>query len=450
MSKIVFLDTNVYLHYQPFDQIDWLELLKTDALTIVVPPVTIRELNKRKDLPSRPRVGKRAGQVLKRLLQLHESGPEPPLREGVVLRFEDREPNVDFAAHQLVQEAQDDVLIASIIMCQDEHPDADIVLVTSDLGLTLLIKAGRQGIATAQLPDSLKLPEEADERDKQIKQLQQELLESKKRTPELALTFRDGAEHAEFVLQPPAELTEGEVDDALEKVKLSYPKLEEAAEPPRELGPLIQAIQAASATKLDMNVVPPEAIQKYNAQLEEYYQRFAQYLESEAAYRNSRRRTIVAGTALTNSGTAPADDIDVWMGFPDGLRVATQDQLRGAPEPPEPPPKPRSPWEQLLRHTPSPMDFMPPSLEHYLSDLPSALGVSDTNVSTPTIRRTNSYEVEFHIDRVKHNTGESCPTLYLVLDSFEHADPFHSDYRIRAGNVPHEINGQLHFVIRKD
>ena len=203
MSKIAFLDANVYLHYQPFDQVDWLGLLKADSVVIVVPPMTIRELNRRKDLPSRPRVRKRAGQVLRTLFALIESGPEPQLREGVSLRFEAREPSIDFAAHQLVTDVQDDVLIASIIMCRDENPDAEIVLVTGDLGLTLLVKAGRQGIEIAKLPESLKLPEEPDPLEEQNRALKQDLRALKLKTPQLSLTFHDGSQRAVFVLPPP-------------------------------------------------------------------------------------------------------------------------------------------------------------------------------------------------------------------------------------------------------
>ena len=67
MSKIVFLDTNVYLHCQPFYQVNWLDIVGAKAVTIVLPPIIIRELNKHKDTSSRPRVRRRAGATLKKL-----------------------------------------------------------------------------------------------------------------------------------------------------------------------------------------------------------------------------------------------------------------------------------------------------------------------------------------------------------------------------------------------
>lgn len=48
--KYLFLDTNVYLHYMDFEQIDWKSLVcNGDDFTIVVPLIVIREIDKQKD-----------------------------------------------------------------------------------------------------------------------------------------------------------------------------------------------------------------------------------------------------------------------------------------------------------------------------------------------------------------------------------------------------------------
>ena len=33
MAKSMFLDTMVYLHYQPFEQIPWMEIVSSDTVT---------------------------------------------------------------------------------------------------------------------------------------------------------------------------------------------------------------------------------------------------------------------------------------------------------------------------------------------------------------------------------------------------------------------------------
>jgi len=45
MSTVsVILDTNIFLHYQPIEQINWVKVLKSDTVTLIVPPIVVREL----------------------------------------------------------------------------------------------------------------------------------------------------------------------------------------------------------------------------------------------------------------------------------------------------------------------------------------------------------------------------------------------------------------------
>jgi predicted ribonuclease YlaK len=143
MSKTVFLDTNIYLHYQPFDQINWLNTLKASEVTIIIPPITICELNKHKELHPRLWVKKRAALVIKKLSSLFESESRTQIRDGVEMFLEDRDPAVDFDKWGLKHDIQDDNLMASIIASKDENPESKVVLVTSDAGLALMGKARR-------------------------------------------------------------------------------------------------------------------------------------------------------------------------------------------------------------------------------------------------------------------------------------------------------------------
>ncbi len=71
------------------------------------------------------------------------------------------------------------------------------------------------------------------------------------------------------------------------------------------------------------------------------------------------------------------------------------------------------------------------------------------NVSGPTIRRSSSYDVEFHVRRLKHGFSEALDPLFLTFDSYEEARSFAIDFRINAGNMPKESAGQLHVVVDK-
>lgn len=449
MTRIAFLDSNVYLHYQPVDQIDWLGLLKADAVTIIVPPVTIRELNTLKDLRARSRARRRAGEVLKRLWGLFESESEACIREHVTVRLEDRDPNIDFAEYDLVREVRDDCLIAAIIMCQAETPDAEITLITSDAGVGLLGKARRLGISVLRLSDDLRLAVEPDPAEERVKALQQELNDLKRKMPQLSLTFPDGSQCARFELPPPKLLTQEELESNLADIKQSYPKLGGQPKPSADVTELVRSMAETSAIRLTMGTVSPEDIDNYNALLEQYYTRYAEYLQRDLEYRNLQGRTIALRILLVNDGTAPANDIDVSMRFPDGLYLSTESDYPAPPSPPESPSKPKTPLEQFLQRDWAAQRILQPLSRYALDSVVRPRDVSPPNVSQPRITRTDSFEVEVDVVRIKHKTPLACLSALVAFDSFDTAQSFHTDYSLLADNVPQQITGQLHIIIQK-
>jgi len=443
MSKMVFLDTNVYLHYQLFDQVDWLDIVDAESAMIVVPPVTIRELNKLKDFYSRPRIKKRAGKVLKKLSALFNSTSEAHLRDRVDIRLEGRDPAIDFAAYQLRLEIQDDHLIASIIMYRKEMMEAEIVLVTSDNGLALLAKAREQDILTVEMPNRMKIAEQPDPAQEKIKQLEQEIRELKSRVPRLSLIFGDGSQHVAFMLPAPLESEPDELERKLNEIKQRYPKKEES-ERPSESG---RTVRSRSVLELmaagGMFVVSPKEIERYNTALDEFYQAYSKYLAARIEYENFERRSVKLEILLTNDGTAPAEDTEVFLHFPGGFVLMDERSYPRAPEIPDPPVKPRTPMQILEEQVDRPLVNVP-----WLSHDQGTIALSP-NVSAPDIKRTNSYDVHFHIEKLKHGLQEAFVPLYVVFDSFEGASSFQIDYQVLAANVPHEITGQLHVVVHK-
>jgi len=441
MPKLLFLDTMVFLHYQDFDQINWPEVAQADAVTIVIPPVTIRELNKHKESHPRPRVRRRAGTTLRKLSALLGSGLEAPLQDWVVVQLEDRDPLIDFTAHHLSPQIQDDQLIASIIMRRNESPRLPIVLVTSDVGLTLLAKANRLGIDTTRLSDDLKLPEEIDADQERIRELERQIRELKLVTPQLSLTFEDGSQHATFTLPRPIGLTPEEAERKLDDLKRRYSKMQEQ---PKGAGQsdnatnLTVADLATGAHMAFLNAVMPEEIERYNTDLDKFYQAYASHLQNSVKFQNLRGRTIVLAIWLANDGTAPAEDIDVFMQFPDGFVLRSHDDF---PEPPEPA-KPPAPARTAIQKMMEPITGL--SSFPYLGPFTPEPVFPPPNVSSPRITRASSYDVDLHVQRLKHKLREPFDALYATFESLEAAHSFHIDYQILAANLPDEASGTLH------
>ncbi|MBI3159210.1 MAG: hypothetical protein HYZ26_06395 [Chloroflexi bacterium] len=447
MHKIIFLDTNIFLHYQPFDQINWLEIVEAESATIVVPPITIRELSKHKDSHPRTRIKKRAGETIKRLLGLLELGASAKLAEGISVTFEDRDPIIDFATHQLNINIQDDQLIASVLMNRLEAPDEHVVLVTSDLGLTLVIKASRQDINTQKMPESFRLADEPDPNETKVKQLEQEIRELNSRTPKLSLVYEDGKQHAPINLPQPVLLEKSEIEEKINGIIGKLPKrkkggLQDEADSSQNALERLSVLAAMTP----MTIIPQEEIERYNSEIEKFIPAYTKFILRELEFENLKRRTIRLDIALSNDGTSPAEDIDIYLHFPDGFQLVEEEELPDPPKPPKPPVEPMTGMQRVANSL-NYSQLIPPSI---FINPPDTLLRSPQNVSSPNIRRVNSYEVHVHVQKIKHNLQVPLDPLFVIFERFESASSFNIDYRILAANIPHEVTGKLHIIIQKD
>ncbi len=436
-ERFAFLDTSILLHYRPFDEVDWLSVLDAGSVNLVVAPITIAELNEKKDEPTSKR-RQRAASSLKKLEVLWSKGNPAQVRQGVKLLLQEVEPSIDYAAHQLDYRSQDDRLLASIIHFTSLNSGAAIVLITADFGLR--VKARGHGIETMCLPEELKLPDEPDPNEKRIQQLERELLELKRVMPDLQLLFSGESSRLEVSLEPPVTSTRDEIEREQKMIRLKHKKWGEEPEPKEETP---QLRLARALTQLpDFFRPSKEAINRYNADLEKFYTEYDAWLTDKASVLNWEQRMVRLDLVLINKGTSPAEDIDLFFDFPDGFHLYTANDLPRRPAEPKPPEKPAGGIAGALSSS-FPSSF---GLGLHNLTLPS---VGPRNVSSPRIRRTNSYEVNIHVKELKHNLLEGLPPLYVVFDSYENTPSFGIEYRILAANMPKPVSGQLHVIVRK-
>ena len=67
MAKKIFIDTMIFLHYKAIDGIDLCCLLNVDELVIVIPRITLRELDKHKNIHASKKVRDRAKRIVSKL-----------------------------------------------------------------------------------------------------------------------------------------------------------------------------------------------------------------------------------------------------------------------------------------------------------------------------------------------------------------------------------------------
>jgi hypothetical protein len=71
------------------------------------------------------------------------------------------------------------------------------------------------------------------------------------------------------------------------------------------------------------------------------------------------------------------------------------------------------------------------------------------NVSSPLIRRTNSYDVRSQIKKAKHGYTLRVARFVAVFGSDDALSSFKIDYSISAANLPKAVNDHLSVIIEK-
>ena len=190
--KYLVLDTNVYLHYKDFEQVDWKTLLGDDV-TICVPLVVLSEIDKHKD-QSRGKIQKRAKKLSSRFSELFLQGEAAQ----IAVEEMDNPPSTAFDDTRFHKDINDDWIILSALHAS--HDSSSTVIVSGDNGI--LLKAKHFGLGFYKMPDDLLLSEELSEEEKEIKKLKEQLAKHEARLPKPKVQFKNQTDR--LVLDKPA------------------------------------------------------------------------------------------------------------------------------------------------------------------------------------------------------------------------------------------------------
>lgn len=443
-TVFVVLDTNTFLHYAGLEQVGWDELFPDQNVVLFICPPVIRELNRHKDAPRTSKLRDRATAALRRIDAWADSSPPMILRGAVEVRFRIHDSSIDFAAHSLIRDIADDHLIATLIELQAEASPIPVVLLSRDTGLKLKAKA--HGFAVASLPDSALLPDEVLASDRKIKELETQVRELQNARPKLRLAFSGGSSNLNLSFQRAVQLSESEIANRMVDLRNKYPEMADRAKAPSpDLAPyyLHNLLSAASG----ISAVDSESIRRYNDALEVFLREYEEYLKKLALFYAWESRTVAINIILVNDGSCPADDVDIFMHFPDGFELFDEDDYEKEPEAPKAPRKPRSIMEEAATGL-STRVFNFGDHPLYSADLNRLrLPASPSNVSGPKIKRTKSYDVKVNVRKAKHGMEVALDTMYLTFESQAGPRSFAIDYAIHASNLPTHINGSLNLIV---
>jgi hypothetical protein len=305
------------------------------------------------------------------------------------------------------------------------------------------MSASHLAIRVLELPDECKLPSEPDAIEVENRELARTIATLQNVLPRLTVSFAGSGEseqHARFIFQRSPASMEEEIARKVEELRSALPKQHPPKATPPPSKSSVSVLQAQLASLGCVDLISPDEYERYNQDVDEYIASYKQYMRDAWELQAATRRSLRFEIEIRNVGTAPADDVDILLQFPDGFRLFSKDDVPDFPKEPCPPRKPRSRMQIMadsISRIPS-LDLPRPSLPDFKM------------LSSFTIDRTGSYDVRDHFARIKHGASVVLPEMFLTFDSYESASSFVCRCTVRPANLPEPITEELHFVIEKE
>jgi hypothetical protein len=427
MHKYIFTDTNLFEQFQPITDIDWLSLAKCTSATLIIPAVTLKELNEHKDGASRGRLKRKAASALSALRRYSVEPAPVYVRPSVEIEFRPAEPNINFAEYHLSEGVEDDRLLAAGIQFSIENAldGLSVLITTGDFGLELKAKS-QTLVAPLALPEAYRLPPEPDDEEKQIAEMKRRLLQLERAAPGLTLSFQNDAKFAKISVS-----SSGSVEDfGIKEVMLQE----------RSDRPFLQDHAPTGIVGWQFSLSTREDIEEYNSSLQTYFKKLEEWLALELAWKKWHSLTGKLQFQLNNNGGAPGTGIHADLHFPDGCGVLSEADLPRLPERPKPP---LSSKQRILAAVDL---FRTPVFDFTLPQLTTP---KPHNTRLSSIKKTNSYLVRFEVQQLKHTLTEPLPPVFVHFPTTEEASGFRIEYRIVAANYPEPFEGTLDVEVVK-
>ncbi|MBZ0277307.1 MAG: hypothetical protein K8I60_14260 [Anaerolineae bacterium] len=426
------------MQFQTFDEVDWPKVVDADEVCLVVPLTVIDELDKHKNDPISDRRRKRARLIIGKLQRFDG---EPVHSSTSLLILQDNPKSEWFDANNIDFDDNDKKIIGTAKWFQEQQRDRDVVTVSGDYGFRLRAKALK--VVCVEPNDHLKqLGDEPDPQQKEIADLKQQVIRLQNAMPKLSLHFRQGNELVDClnlsINFDPIELTDEEIDAQIKerRIALGYDgHVEQSREEEHTQGIDISCFLNMTSA-LGIEYPSKQEVEQYHLKVDDYLEKYREYLPRLMKYKTYRAITSEIILVLENSGSAPADDIDMYLHFPNGFTLR-EELLSISDEPSQPPkPKPRS----LLHDMISP--YIGTSIPSIFPEPPGYIGPPESN--GPVIRKSNSYDVNNDLDRLKQHHVWDWPSLYATFHRPTKLPiAFNVEYEITAANIPDVVKGKL-------
>lgn len=417
-----YLDTNVLVEFRPPRDLDWRSILSSPRVVLVVASVVLRELQEIKDGGKYPaikrrRAGERIKWISEVLLEPVDSGPAR-LQDGVDILYDGASvPTEIYVTHHLDTTIGDDRLIASAL--GGLARGWGVCVVSDDIGARIQSKTC--GLRSVSPPQEARCPAEPDPLEQEIRELKKQLAEHQARHPKLALAFSDGTLRLKSNIHKPLPVNDEQIEHRLACIRdmLSLDSVWQKT---------IVAVRGRASEG---------GRRRYLQQCEVYLEKLAPLLPAMIEHHNAQELHVeFDGLALVNSGTVPAEAVEVHMWAPDFVRWVQE-----APEGPKLPSKPDLPppaMEELYTHAFSAAHRFEPNID--------AVSVVTISTSPPQFR-IDGQKATFGISKLKHGQSKMLPRILFAFESFETVQSLSIKYCVYADNVLKKQEGEINVQV---
>lgn len=416
-----FVDTNIFLHYQPFDQIPWSKVLSATRVSIIVGDEVIGELDKRKDSDSKPKIRDKARKAIKLLLDIitNRAGC---LNDFVEVQYWDGLSADDRIEIGLDPARTDDRLLAAALKYRSQHDGVDVCIVTRDAGLRL--KAWKREMRVVELPMNY-LAKDAEMSERAFPP------EPQVPEPKLNVLLEDGTDSSFWTVEREEKTNIRAMRQYIKRhIKPLFTR-RETNQHAKEIEEL-EKVKDNSAQAPLMQFVSRLSLwvaEHHNAALDEYYDQYLEYWTQWIDHRNAMRRSRSVPLIIENQGDVPAVDVHVFVRVPVHLILCPDGKFPSAPQPPKPP-------QPLAAEASAPSA----AAEHAGILIKRTTG---TLVHTRKLRE--HWELVFHVERLNQHLYASLPTWGFTFPSADQIGEFDMLYQITSSNARTKATGRILF-----
>lgn len=427
--NFVFLDTNIFLHCHPIEDIDFCKIIVESELQIIILHCVLLELDEKKYYGKTARIRKSAKDVTDKIEKWLADKDVAQIRHGTTISIDTDPENQNCDTR-----SQDSKIIETIRLFKNSHTNDRIVYISNDISARMIAKSC--GIERIKIPGEYLLPKELDPIEKENQELKRQILEFENTRPKISLMVNEQPENnIVLTLKPIPDIP---TPKSLEYKRQNIPPIEPPRSTPDSCSKeeFMQNLRQHIVGDLS---VPDSEYQRYEKERQKYFKEYQKYLEDVDGFKQLRFARICF--EANNIGSAPATNIDIHIHFPDGFLMC--ETLPGFPKQPTLPVPPQSEIEKARIKNQETLSRIANINFCYNRNISSQICAPNTF----SLKKTHSYDVKDHFLTLKHGTKIKIPALFIVYSSADSLKGFKAEYQISANELPEETTGTLNFKV---